>query len=763
METTVKKHFPVLNLSCASCASSSQNILNQQEGVINALVNYANADAEIEYNPDIIKPEQLKAALQSVGYDLMIDESEEAKENLEEIQKNNAIQLKKRTFWAIGLAIPLMLIGMFWMNSPSIQILNSELLISNLLMWILATPIVFIFGKQFFVGAWNQLKNKSSNMDTLVAMSTGIAYLFSVFNTLFPKFWYAKGLEPHVYFESAGVVIAFVLLGKFLEERAKGNTSSAIKRLIGMQPKTVWIVNEDNSQTEIPIASVQVGTKILVKPGEKIAVDGKVISGNSFVDESMISGEPIAIEKKSGDTVFAGTLNQKGSFQFEATKVGSDTLLSQIIKMVQDAQGSKAPVQKLVDKIASVFVPIVLIISILTFISWLIFGGENGFTQGLLSMITVLVIACPCALGLATPTAIMVGVGKGAENGILIKDAESLELAQKINAVVLDKTGTITEGKPIVNDLIWFSSFDKFRMTNSATENNIEKFKSILYSVEIQSEHPLAEAIVNYLVSAPLSHRILEKIQIENESGKGIRGFYENEIYFVGNPKFIQEQNLTFKDEVQNWMNSELNLARTVILYSNSKEVLAGISVSDSIKNSSKKAIQQLQNAGIAVYMQTGDNESTAKSVAQEVGIQEFRAGVLPEDKVNFIKELQSQGKIVAMVGDGINDSAALAQSNVGIAMGKGSDIAIESAKITILSNDLMKIPATIKLSKQTVSTIKQNLFWAFIYNLIGIPIAAGLLYPINGFLLNPMIAGAAMALSSVSVVSNSLRLKWRK
>src|SRR5690606_15986494 len=478
-------------------------------------------------------------------------------------------------------------------------------------------------------------KNKSSNMDTLVAMSTGIAYLFSVFNTLFPNFWHEKGLEPHVYFESAGVVIAFVLLGKSLEERAKGNTSSAIKKLIGMQPKTVWIVNEDNSQSEIPIAAVQVGTRILVKPGEKIAVDGKLISGNSFVDESMISGEPIAIEKKSGDTVFAGTLNQKGSFQFEATKVGSDTLLSQIIKMVQDAQGSKAPVQKLVDKIASVFVPIVLIISILTFISWLIFGGENGFTQGLLSMITVLVIACPCALGLATPTAIMVGVGKGAENGILIKDAESLELAQKINAVVLDKTGTITEGKPIVHDLIWFSSFDKFRMTNSATENNIEKFKSILYSVEIQSEHPLAEAIVNYLVSAPLSHRILEKIQIENESGKGIRGFYENEIYFVGNPKFIQEQNLTFKDEVQNWMNSELNLARTVILYSNSKEVLAGISVSDSIKNSSKKAIQQLQNAGIAVYMQTGDNESTAKSVAQEVGIQEFRAGVLPEDKVN--------------------------------------------------------------------------------------------------------------------------------
>lgn len=764
---TIKKHFPVLNLSCASCASSSQNILNQQEGVVNASVNYANADAEIEYNPSLIKPERLKAALQSVGYDLMIDESEEAKENLEEIQKNKSIELKKRTFGAIGLSVPLMIIGMFFMNIPY----------ANYLMWVLATPIVFVFGKQFFIGAWNQLKNKSSNMDTLVAMSTGIAYLFSVFNTLFPEFWHSRGLHPHVYFESAGVVIAFVLLGKFLEERAKGNTSSAIKKLIGMQPKTVWVINENGTQNEMPIAAIQTGNIILVKPGEKIAVDGKVISGNSFVDESMISGEPIAIEKKSGDTVFAGTLNQKGSFQFEATKIGSDTLLSQIIKMVQDAQGSKAPVQKLVDKIASVFVPVVLVISILTLISWMIFGGENVFTQGLLSMITVLVIACPCALGLATPTAIMVGVGKGAELGILIKDAESLELAQKINAVVLDKTGTITEGKPVVNELKWFHA-------------DLGKFKAILYSIEKQSEHPLAEAIVNYLAVCHSEERdlrlrgetkfrderflapqrstrndnlYLEGIQVENESGKGIRGNYENENYFVGNPKFIQQQNIEINSEIQNWIENESNQARTVILFSNSNEILAGISISDSIKDSSKQAIQKLQNAGIEVYMQTGDNASTAKSVAEQVEIKHFRAGVLPEDKVNFIKELQSQGKIVAMVGDGINDSAALAQSNVGIAMGKGSDIAIESAKMIILSNDLLKIPEAIKLSKQTVSTIKQNLFWAFVYNVIGIPIAAGLLYPINGFLLNPMLAGAAMALSSVSVVGNSLRLKWRK
>lgn len=754
MESTVKKHFPVLNLSCASCASSSQNILNQQEGVIHASVNYANAGAEIEYDPNIITPEKLKSALQSIGYDLMIDESEEAKENLEEIQKNKSIQLKKKTFWAIGLSVPLIIIGMFWMNSPTVSFLNFNFSLSNLLMWALSTPIVFVFGKQFFTGAWKQLKNKSSNMDTLVAMSTGIAYIFSVFNTLFPAFWHARGLHPHVYFESAGVVIAFVLLGKFLEERVKGNTSSAIKKLIGMQPKTVSVINKDGSQNIIPVTDVQVGMIILVKPGEKIAVDGKIVSGSSFVDESMISGEPLPVKKETNDMIFAGTINQKGSFRFSATKVGGDTLLSQIIKMVQDAQGSKAPVQKLVDKIAAVFVPIVLGISILTLITWMILGGQNGFTQGLLAMITVLVIACPCALGLATPTAIMVGVGKGAEQGILIKDAESLESAQKINAVVLDKTGTITEGKPVVSDFHWFT-----------TES--QKLRSILYSIEKQSEHPLADAIVNYLDLNFPTHQndnlYLNGIQIENESGKGIRGIYENKSFYIGNPKFIQEQNILINEEIQNWINKEFSNAKTVILYSNLKEVIAGISISDSIKDSSKKAIQMLQQAGIEVFMQTGDNESTAKSVATQVGITHYRSGVLPEDKLNFIKELQSKGKVVAMAGDGINDSAALAQSNVGIAMGKGSDIAIESAKITILSNDLMKISEAIKLSRQTVSTIKQNLFWAFIYNLIGIPIAAGILYPVNGFLLNPMIAGAAMALSSVSVVSNSLRLKLKK
>ncbi|MFA7687338.1 MAG: copper-translocating P-type ATPase, partial [Moheibacter sp.] len=666
--------------------------------------------------------------------------------------QNNYKKLKKRTIWAIILAIPLILIGMVFMNMPY----------ANYIMWALSTPIVFVFGKQFFVGAWKQLKHKSANMDTLVAMSTGIAYFFSVFNTLFPEFWLSRGLEPHVYFETAGVVIAFILLGKVLEERAKGNTSSAIKKLIGMQPKTVTIVHENGHQAEVSIASIQVGNTIMVKPGEKIAVDGELISGTSFVDESMISGEPVPVEKKAGDKVFSGTINQKGSFQFRATKVGGDTLLSQIIKMVQDAQGSKAPVQKLVDKIAGIFVPVVVLISIVTLIAWMILGGENGFTRGLLAMVTVLVIACPCALGLATPTAIMVGVGKGAEKGILIKDAEALEAAQKINAVVLDKTGTITEGKPVVNELKWFG------LRVSSTNNDIEKLESILYSIEKQSEHPLADAIVQHLDtrlldSARSDKLYLEGIQVENSSGKGIIGSYKNEKYFIGNPKFIQEQNLSLNSEIESWVNSELEKARTVILFSSSTDIFAGISISDTIKPTSVEAIQQLHDLGIKVYMQTGDNEASAAAVAKEVGIDHFKAGVLPEDKLNFIKELQAEGKIVAMSGDGINDSAALAQSNVGIAMGKGSDIAIESAKMTILSDDLLKIPEAIKLSKQTVSTIKQNLFWAFIYNIIGIPIAAGVLYPINGFLLDPMIAGAAMALSSVSVVSNSLRLKWRK
>ncbi|HEU5366130.1 MAG TPA: heavy metal translocating P-type ATPase [Hanamia sp.] len=731
---TIKKSFPVLNMSCASCAVSSQTTLENIPGVINVTVNYANATAHIEYIPTITSPEKFKNALQNVGYDLIIDESEEAKDALEDLHAKKFHSLKIQTYSAIILSIPLVLIGMLFMNMPY----------ANYIMWILATPIVFIFGKQFFINTWKQLKHRSANMDTLVAMSTGIAYLFSVFNILYPQFWVNRGIVPHVYFEAAGVVIAFILLGKMLEEKAKGSTSSAIKKLMGLQPKTVTVIHDDH-QMEMTIANVKVGDTILVKPGEKIAVDGKVTFGNSFVDESMISGEPIAVEKINGDKVFAGTINQKGSFQFKAEKVGSETVLAQIIKMVQEAQGSKAPVQKLVDKIAGIFVPVVIVIAILSMVLWTIFGGDNGLTHGLLALVTVLVIACPCALGLATPTAIMAGIGKGAENGILIKDAESLESAKKVNAIILDKTGTITEGKPAVTNTVWL--------------NDVEQYLPELVSLEKQSEHPLAEAVVNYFEEKnylPVHH-------FESVTGFGAKANINSKLFFAGNESFLKNNKISIDNTIKSAADKWTYEAKTVIYFSDERHAIAAIAIADKIKQNSKEAIRQLQNEGIDVYMLTGDNKKTAETISHQVGIKHFKAQVLPKHKSDFVKELQRQGKTVAMVGDGINDSSALAQADVSIAMGHGSDITMDVAKMTIISSDLLKIPKAIKLSRYTVTTIRQNLFWAFIYNLIGIPIAAGILYPINGFLLNPMIAGAAMALSSVSVVYNSLRLKRKK
>lgn len=732
---TIKKSFPILNMSCASCASSSQSILESQPGVVSVSVNYANATAQVEYIPTITSPQQLKAALQSAGYDLRIDESKEAKDELEELHRQKFLALKKKTIGAVLLSVPTVIIGMFFMNIPY----------ANYIMWALATPVVLLFGKQFFIGAWKQTKHRSANMDTLVAVSTGVAYAFSVFNTLVPDYWHSRGLHAHVYFEAAAVVIAFILLGKLLEERAKGNTSSAIKKLMGLQPKTVTVVHHGGHQMEMPVTSVKVGDTLLVKPGEKIALDGIVIEGNSFVDESMISGEPIPVEKKQGEKVFAGTINQKGSFQFMADKVGGDTVLAQIIKMVQEAQGSKAPVQKLVDKIAGIFVPIVILIAIFSLIAWIVLGGENGFTQGLLALVTVLVIACPCALGLATPTAIMAGVGKGAENGILIKDAESLELAKKVNAVVLDKTGTITEGKPVVTDIVWL--------------NNDAGKTAHLASLEKQSEHPLAEAVVkslNQVQYLPVHH-------FESITGFGAKAHIDASTYYVGSETLLQTNNISISSQLHVVSKKWLSEAKTVIYFADEKQALAVIAIADKVKETSVDAVRQLAAAGIEVFMLTGDNFSTAQAIAEQIGIKHFKAEVLPAHKADFVKDLQQQGKVVAMVGDGINDSNALAQADVSIAMGKGSDIAMDVAKMTIISNDLLKIPKAIKLSHYTVAAIRQNLFWAFIYNLIGIPIAAGILYPINGFLLNPMIAGAAMALSSVSVVANSLRLRSRK
>ena len=734
----IKKSFPVTGMTCAACASSVESILSHTEGVNDAQVNFASSSVLVDYD-EATTEEQLQNALRQVGYDIIID-AEDPSEVQQELQQKHYQDIKSRTIWSAILTLPIFVLGMFYMQWDP----------GKWISLVLAFPILFWFGRSFFVNAFKQAKHGKANMDTLVALSTGIAFLFSVFNTFFPEFWLSRGIEPHVYYEAATVIITFISLGKLLEEKAKSNTSSAIKKLMGLQPKTLKII-ENGEEKEIPISSVQVGQTILVRPGEKIPVDGEVSKGSSYVDESMITGEPVPVQKSQGEKVFAGTVNQKGSFQFTAEKVGGETLLSQIIKMVQEAQGSKAPVQKLVDKIAGIFVPVVLVISIITFIVWMSVGGDNAFSQALLTSVAVLVIACPCALGLATPTAIMVGIGKGAENNILIKDAESLELGYKVNAIILDKTGTITEGKPLVTDIIWKNNLE-----------NQNEYKQILLAIEAQSEHPLAEAVVNHLKDEKVEQA--EIASFESITGKGVKAQSENgSKYYVGNHKLMVEKNIEIESSLMQTAESLEEQAKTVIFFGNEKQLLAILAIADKIKETSEKAIVTLQERGIEVCMLTGDNNKTASAVAKQVGITNYQGEVMPSDKAAFVEKLQADGKIVAMVGDGINDSQALAQANVSIAMGKGSDIAMDVAKMTLITSDLRSIPKALELSKRTVLGIRQNLFWAFIYNLIGIPIAAGVLYPVNGFLLDPMIAGMAMAFSSVSVVLNSLRLKGVK
>jgi P-type Cu2+ transporter len=733
----MRESFPVLEMTCAACAISVESMLKATAGVKDAGVNFANQTAWVEYDQKVTKPVDLQNSVRAIGYDLVVD-VEDPQAVQQEAQRKHYASVKRRTIWSSILAVPLVIIGMFFMDMPY----------GTYISMVLSAPVVFYFGRSFFINAWKQAKYGKANMDTLVALSTGIAFLFSAFNTFFPEFWHSRGIHAHVYYEAAAVVIAFISLGKLLEEKAKSNTSSAIKKLMGLQPKTVRAI-VDGVEREIPIASVKVGLKILIRPGEKIPVDGVVVNGSSYVDESMISGEPVPVEKSAGEKVFAGTINQKGSFQLEAEKVGGDTILAQIIKMVQQAQGSKAPVQKLVDKIAGVFVPIVIGISFLTFLTWLLVGGDNAFTHALLTSVTVLVIACPCALGLATPTAIMVGIGKGAENNILIKDAESLELAHKVNAVILDKTGTITEGKPVVTDLVW------------NVDTNVHNYKQILHTLESKSEHPLADAVVSNLKTEGITP--IDDSEFESVTGRGVKGRFSGDEYFIGNRRLIDENHIKVSALVDTLITKLQAEAKTVVFFADTNRVLATIAIADKIKATSKAAIETLQNKGIEVYMLTGDNEQTARAVANQVGLKHYKAEVLPSEKASFVKSLQEKGKVVAMVGDGINDSHALAQADVSIAMGKGSDIAMDVAKMTLITSDLQSIPKALNLSSKTVLGIRQNLFWAFIYNLIGIPLAAGVLYPLNGFLLDPMIAGAAMALSSVSVVGNSLRLRAAK
>lgn len=730
----IKNTYPVLGMSCASCAARVDKTLNGLPGVYQATVNYATAIAQVEYNPKVCSDAILQSAVQDAGYDLLVDTGEDVTNKAEEIRLARYRKIKRRTVVALLLSLPIMVISMFFEDISSLKYV----------LWILATPVVFGLGREFYINAWRQLKHGTSNMDTLVAVSTGIAYTFSVFNLLFPDFWLSRGIEPHIYFEAASVIIAFILLGRLLEERAKQNTSTAIKKLIGLQPKTVTIIVDSDERT-VPITAVQKGDTILVKPGERIAVDGMVVTGESYVDESMLNGEPVPLHKQSGEKEFAGTINQKGTFRFIADKIGSDTMLAQIIRMVQDAQGSKAPVQKLVDRIARFFVPAIISISIIAFVAWIFLAPTNGFTNGLLAMVTVLIIACPCALGLATPTAIMVGIGKGAEKGILIKDAQSLEIAQKIDTIILDKTGTITAGHPIVVESLW--------------ENGFEHSRKILYSLEKLSEHPLSDAVVNTLQN----EKEISIDKFENVPGKGVKGVVGSQTYYVGNLSLLNDNHITIASHLQELANKWTQKAKTLVWFADSTQAIAAIALTDEIKQTSAEAISQLQKMGVEVYMLTGDNAISAQAISRKVGINHYKAGVLPNEKAQFIKELQANGKTVGMVGDGINDSAALAQADLSIAMGQGSDIAVDTAMATILSSDLLKIPETIRLSQLTIKTIYQNLFWAFIYNLIGIPIAAGIFYSVNGFLLNPMWASAAMAFSSVSVVLNSLRLKRKR
>lgn len=612
------------------------------------------------------------------------------------------------------------------------------------IVWILSTIVVFAIGLEFHKNAIRQLRNRSSNMDTLVSISTSIAYFFSLFNLFFPQFWLSRGMQPHLYFEASSVIITFILLGRMLEQRAKQNTSAAIKNLIGLQPKNVSVIRDGREQT-VPVNKVNRGDVVLVKPGDRISVDGTISYGETYIDESMLSGEAVEVYKTVGDKVFAGTINRQGAIRFVADKTSSQTVLAQIIRMVKEAQGSKAPIQKTVDKIAGIFVPTIITISIVTFILWIVFSQNYGFENGLRAMITVLIIACPCALGLATPTAIIVGIGKGAENGILIKDAESLEIAKKIDAILLDKTGTITEGKPKVCDMEWASN---------------EKAEiQILYSLELLSDHPLAKAVTNVFED----EREVEVSQFENISGKGIKGLVNNVWYFVGNESLIRENNIEIDDNLRQKAEIWEAQSKTVIWFAGGEKTIAVISISDTIKPSSEMAIGRLKKMGMDLYVISGDNYNSTREIATRVGIENFHSNVLPIDKAMFVKKMQQQGKIVAMVGDGINDSAAMAQADISIAMGKGSDIAINTATVTILSSDLDKIAEMIKLSRHTTRTINENLFWAFIYNIIGVPLAAGILYSVNGFMLNPMVASMAMVCSSISVVLNSLRLKSKR
>ncbi|CEP39342.1 copper-transporting P-type ATPase [[Clostridium] sordellii] len=753
IDETKKIDMKIEGMTCQSCAKAVERSVKKLDGIENISVNIATDKATIEYDPSKIKISQIKEAIKKVGYKV-VEESKKEDVDEDRIRKEKELKtLKTKLTIAMIFAIPLLYIAMGPMVPspfgplPVPNIINPQTNTLNyaIVQFILVIPIVGA-GYKFYINGTKALITKSPNMDSLVAIGTAAALLYSIYTTIqlvSTKGMSMGGHHHQLYYESAGIIIALILLGKYLESRSKGKTSEAIKKLMGLQPKTAIIV-KGNEEIEIPIDEVEEGDIIVVKPGSKIPVDGVVIEGHTSVDESMLTGESMPVSKKVGDRVTGASINKNGNIKFKADKVGSDTTLAQIIKLVEDAQGSKAPIAKLADTVSGYFVPTVLVIALLSALAWY-FIGQKDLVFSLTIFISVLVIACPCALGLATPTAIMVGTGKGAENGILIKGGEALESAHKINTIIFDKTGTITEGKPVVTDII---------TTNIINEKNLLQ---IAASAEKGSEHPLGEAIVKRGEEDKIE--FLKINNFNSITGKGIEVNIDNKNILLGNKKLMDESGIQL-GELKNVSDNLANEGKTPMYISINNEIAGIIAVADVVKLSSKKAVEKLHEIGIKVAMVTGDNQKTADAIAKQVGIDIVLAEVLPEDKANEVKKLQDKGNFVAMVGDGINDAPALAKADIGIAIGNGTDVAIESASIVLMKSDLMDVPTAIKLSKETIKNIKQNLFWAFGYNTIGIPVAAGILYLFGGPLLNPMIAAAAMSLSSVSVVSNALRLR---
>lgn len=736
--------YPVVGMSCASCSAHVDKALRSVPGVNEVNVNLPMAFARVTFDESQCTPHDLQVAVGRMGFELVIEQppapsSLQPEATATSKSQPSALalplfedryrQLRNRAYGALMFAIPLMTLSIVPNLFPG----------QGVLLMVLAAYSLYEFGREFYINAWRLFRHGTSNMDTLVALSTAVAFLYSCFNLFFPHFFAARGIEPHLYFDSAGVITAFILLGRMLEARARHRTTNTLRRLMGLQPKLVVQVLPDGTEQPKAIDEVQVGDCLIARPGERIAVDGRVVEGHSNVDESMLSGEPVPVAKQAGDAVLAGTINKNGNLHYHAEKVGQNTVLAQIVHMVQEAQGSKVPVQALVDRIAAVFVPVIVGIALLSCVAWMLFAPTDGQTRGMLALVSVLVVACPCALGLATPTAIMVGVGRGADLGILIKDATSLEVARKVDVVVFDKTGTITVGHPEVIDSMLVDRPD---------------LPTIIHSLEHLSEHPLAEAVCSYFKNEPL----LPVTDFQALPGQGLKGKVDGVNYTIGNMDLMDKKGFRFSQEQQMQADHWTAQACTLVVLADETDVLAIMALSDEVKSTSAQAIAELRQLGVRTCILTGDSEATAASVARQVHADQYAARLLPADKARFVKRLQATGLCVAMVGDGINDSAALAQADLSVAMGKGSDVAIETAMMTILSSDLLRLPQAIRLSQRTVLTIRENLFWAFFYNLVSVPIAAGVLYPLCGFTLNPMIAGGAMALSSVSVVANSLR-----